>query len=300
MPIFAPTVKAAIGIATRGRAEILNETLRELRSQTCQPDRLIVCYTTPADISGLDDRAGIEFVISAPGLPRQRNGILDLVSDCDILIFLDDDFFASPRYLEATLLAFSANPDIVGSTGIVLSDGTRGPGITPERARLILADDQRGSSEGAGWDGLVDVAHGYGCNMAIRLSTAREHQLHFDERLPLYAWSEDMDYSLRLKSYGRFVKLAGARGVHLGTKKGRSPGKFLGYSQVANPIYLYAKGSYTWSRACRSVGRNLIANLAKSPFPEPWVDRRGRLQGNGIAFLDWLRGRMAPERVLDL
>ena len=163
-----------------------------------------------------------------------------------------------------------------------------------------MEDDQRGWSEGASRDGLIDVAQGYGCNMAIRLATARDHRLRFDERLPLYAWSEDMDYSLRLRSHGRFVKLTGARGVHLGTKRGRSPGKSLGYSQVANPIYLYGKGSYTLSRACRSVGRNLVANLAKSPFPEPWVDRRGQLQGNGIAFMDWLRGRMAPERVLDL
>lgn len=300
MPPFVSTINAAIGIATRGRAEILNETLREIRSQTYQPDRLIVCYTAPADILGLDDRPDVEFVTASPGLPRQRNTILDLVSDCDVLIFLDDDFFPSKHYLEATLSAFDAHPDIAGSTGIVLSDGTRGPGITPEQARAILENDRDKWSEDASDAGVIDVAHGYGCNMAIRLATAREHQLRFDERLPLYAWSEDMDYSLRLRFHGRFVKLTGAQGVHLGTKRGRSPGKSLGYSQVANPIYLYAKGSYTWSRACRSVGRNLIANLAKSPFPEPWVDRRGRLQGNGIAFMDWLRGRMAPERVLDL
>ena len=72
MSLLAPTLKAAIGIATRGRAEILKETLRELRSQTRRPDRVIVCYTTPDDIAGLDGCAGIEFITAAPGLPRQR------------------------------------------------------------------------------------------------------------------------------------------------------------------------------------------------------------------------------------
>ncbi len=88
--------------------------------------------------------------------------------------------------------------------------------------------------------------------------------------------------------------------MHLGTKLGRSPGRRLGYSQVANPIYLFRKGSYSFGRAAPSVGRNLAANADRSLQPESYIDRRGRLRGNGLAFLDLLRGRLALERILDL
>ena len=148
--------------------------------------------------------------------------------------------------------------------------------------------------------GLDRADHGYGCNMAIRLDPVRQHALRFDERLPLYAWSEDIDFTHRLARFGWIAKLHGARGVHLGTKQGRTPGRRLGYSQVANPVYLFRKGSYTWGRAARSVGRNLVANAARAFHPEAYIDRRGRLQGNMLAFLDMLRGRMTPERILEL
>ena len=136
--------------------------------------------------------------------------------------------------------------------------------------------------------------------MAIRLATARAHGLRFDERLPLYAWSEDMDFTHRIGRHGCIVKLHGARGVHLGVKSGRSSGRRLGYSQVANPLYLRAKGSYTWRRALGSVGRNVAANVARALWSEPWVDRRGRLVGNLLGFVDLARGRLDPERVLEV
>ena len=93
--------------------------------------------------------------------------------------------------------------------------------------------------------------------------------------------------------------------VHLGTKMGRTPGQAFGYSQVANPIYLARKtyqGArfYPWRYAATRISRNLIANLYRSLRPEAYVDRRGRLKGNMIAFRDLLLGRLAPERALQL
>jgi hypothetical protein len=45
---------------------------------------------------------------------------------------------------------------------------------------------------------------------------------------------------------------------------------------------------------------NIFANVTRSVKPEPWIDRRGRLYGNILAFRDALTGRMAPGRILDL
>jgi hypothetical protein len=38
----------------------------------------------------------------------------------------------------------------------------------------------------------------------------------------------------------------------------------------------------------------------KSFKPEPYVDRFGRLRGNIKALFDLMRGKMTPERVLEL
>ncbi|WP_270935760.1 glycosyltransferase family 2 protein [Falsiroseomonas oryzae] len=290
-------MRIAIGIATRGRAPILAEVLAELGRQARAPDRILVCHVDAADIAGLPDRfPAVEFLTAPAGLPRQRNAILDAVADCDAVLFLDDDFLAAPDYLAVTERVLSAHPACVVTTGTVIADGAKGPGIAVPEGRALLAADR------APADPLAVAPHfnGYGCNMALRLAPMRAHGLRFDEQLPLYGWYEDLDLTRRLGAHGTILRLAGARGVHLGSKSGRVAGTRLGYSQVANTIYLARKGSYPWNRALRSAARNMAMNAARSVAPEPWVDRRGRLRGNLIALADLLRGRMHPMRVMDL
>jgi hypothetical protein len=89
-------------------------------------------------------------------------------------------------------------------------------------------------------------------------------------------------------------------GVHLAIKNGRSSGLRIGYSQIANPWYLMWKGTLAPKRALRQVTRNVAANAYRCLKPEPWVDRRGRLQGNALATLHLLTGRLDPGKVLEL
>lgn len=290
-------MRIAIGIATRGRPNILAEVLRELDRQTRAPNRILVCHVTPSDVAELPrDFPGVEFLTAEAGLPRQRNRILDAIADCDAVLFLDDDFIAAPRWLEALEATLRAHPDCAVATGTVIADGAKGPGITPEDARAILAGDAPPE------DLTAAHAHfnGYGCNMALRLSTMREHDLRFDEKLPLYGWYEDMDLTRRMLPYGKILRLEAARGVHLGVKQGRVPGRRLGYSQVVNPIYLARKGSFPWSHAIPSAARHCLINLLRAPWPEPEVDRWGRLRGNMRGLWDLLTGRADPERILSL
>lgn len=190
--------------------------------------------------------------------------------------------------------AFAAHPGTVAASGSLIADGSRTAGFSVDEAlRMIAADPAPTGTD-------HPVPHAYGCNIAFRSDVARAHGIRFDERLPLYAWSEDMDFSHRIARHGAITEVAAARGVHLGVKHGRTSGYRLGYSQVANPVYLYGKGSYTLSRAGQSVGRNVAMNLARAAWPEPWIDRLGRLRGNAHAAFDMLRGRLHPERILDL
>jgi len=291
------TLRIAVGIATRQRAAILAEVLAELGRQQRAPDRIIVCHVGPEDITTLPEtHPAVTFLRAEAGLPRQRNAILDAASDCDVVLFLDDDFLPAPGYLAALEAVMQAQPDAVVATGRVIADGAKGPGITVEEGRAILAHDAYAG------DPLAATPHfnGYGCNMAVRMAPVRAHGVRFDEDLPLYAWYEDIDFTRRLGAHGAILRLEGARGVHLGVKLGRTPGLRLGYSQVANPVYLARKGSFPWSHAVPSAARHCAINLLRSLAPEPEVDRFGRFRGNLLALWDLARGRASPRRILEL
>jgi glycosyltransferase involved in cell wall biosynthesis len=289
-------LRIAIGIATAGRRSVIAQVIPALESQTRLPDAVVICAPGIADVGDIDSRRlHLELLFGCHGSCVQRNRIIDR-SDADVLIFMDDDFVPREDYILEIERLFSSFPDVVMSTGFVIADGILGPGLTIDDARRAIMDDTT-----AGRDAdLEDVHNGYGCNMAVRLAAVQENAIYFDEELPLYGWLEDVDFSRRLARHGRIVKSHRTRGVHLGVKQGRQAGVRVGYSQIANPVYLAWKGTMSWPRALRQLGRNVAANCVKSVLPEPYVDRRGRLLGHLIAVLDLATGKIHPRRVLHL
>ena len=293
VPDLADPAPLIVAIATTGRAPVLRETLRHLATLPDRPDLVVLSVADPADHDG--DTAALPFpltVIEAPrGLCAQRNAVLDALGGSGVLVFLDDDFLPAPGFMAATRAVFAAEPDVVMATGRVLADGILGPGLDHAEGLQLLAaaDDTAATPE--------EVYNGYGCNMAVRLGAVARTGLRFDTALPRYGWLEDVDFSRRLAAEGRIVKAPAMQGVHLGTKTGRSRGVPLGYSQIANPVYLMRKRTMAPRRALRMMLRNCLANLARAPRPEPWVDRRGRLKGNLLGLRDLLLGRIAPGRI---
>jgi GT2 family glycosyltransferase len=288
--------RLVVGVATRGRAPILNEMLAEVARQTRVADRVIVCGSDASDLDGVAQRfPGVITLLSRPGSSRQRNTIIDAAPDADVMIFFDDDFLPDKDYLACVETHMRSHPATMVVTGAVLADGISGPGLSPDEGRRILA------SQGAAGGATRPTFSGYGCNMVVRLEPLRERGLRFDDRLELYSWQEDVDLSRRLAAFGNVILLEGARGVHLGVKRGRSSGVKLGYSQVANPLYLASKRSgYPMTVALNLIFRNMAKNIVRAFWPEAYVDRRGRLRGNIIALSDLIRGRMKPERVLEV
>ncbi|WP_077959686.1 glycosyltransferase family 2 protein [Ensifer adhaerens] len=288
-----------VGIATAGRREVLSETLLHLTRQARRPDAIFVCPSTAEDIDAAFAETlpvPVTIVAGERGLTKQRNAILTSAGAADLLIFFDDDFLPRGDFLAEAEKLFEAAPDIVVATGLVLADGIHGPGISVEDGLEILRRDGVATAGSP----PVPVYNAYGCNMVFRFSAIAADGTRFDERLPLYGWQEDVDFCRRLAERGRIVKSDALRGVHLGNKRGRTSGLRFGYSQVANPLYLFRKGTVSLRWALRLMGGNIAANLAGSLKPQGLVDRRGRLKGNVIAFLDLLRGRMDPQRMLEL
>ena len=220
----------------------------------------------------------------------QRNVVLDQHPDrAEFVAFFGDDFYPHDDWLRVVYETFRNDQTVACITGNVVADGVCGPGLTYDDAVRQLR-----LHAPASYPWVTDGCSPYGCNMAFRVSATI--RLRFDERLVSYGWLEDRDFGARIpKREGRLIKLGAARGVHLGTKNGRVSGRRLGYSQVMNPYYLKRKQTMTTSDALHHALKNISANAGKSIWPEPYVDRRGRLLGNLMAIGDILAGRCSPE-----
>ncbi|WP_394886092.1 glycosyltransferase family 2 protein (plasmid) [Mesorhizobium sp. AaZ16] len=290
-------MKLAVIIPTLGRSGQVARLLGYLGSQTRLPDEVIL---SAPDATHVQLPESSPFPVSLAFGPRgssaQRNTALGpALGRFDIVTFFDDDFVPSADYLRQVEDAFAGNHDWAVVMGRVVRDGATNAGLTWEDAEAALRETKGRKFKGPE---VVDHVGAYGCNMSFRCSMVGD--LRFDERLVLYGWQEDIDFTSQMRSRGRVVCVTAIRGVHLGIKTGRVSGVRFGYSQVANAVYLVRKGSVPASFAFPLMFRNIAANLGKSLRPEPYVDRRGRLRGNMLAILHVATGRIEPEYILKI
>ncbi len=294
-----PAGATAVIICTRGRPDIVKELVAQLAQQTRPPDHIFVVASSADDVRGLDaTQERLTVRIGRMGSSLQRNDGLDLAgSRFAYIVFFDDDFVPSRFWLARMFELFESRPDVAGLTGLVLADGTTTAGIPLDEAKDLVRRQDARNTNGAAVEDRLPYGANMGCNMAFRFAAI--DGVRFDERLPLYAWLEDADFRAQVERRGHIVKADGLWGVHLGHKPGRVRGVIFGYSQIANAVYLARKGTVPVSHLARLASKNLAANLVRSLWPEPFVDRRGRLWGNMIALSDLIRGRSTPERILD-
>lgn len=293
--------KISIGIATTGRKNILFHAVKSVSVQTRPVDKIIICAVSPDDVDEKILRTfnlPLDIVYSKSGLAHQRNVILDMVNDFDCIVFIDDDFLVRPNYVETTISVLDNNADIAMVTGTVIADGARNAGIDLLAAYEIIGRPPLYGQNSPSGQHVEDVFSAYGCNMAIRLQPVFQHDLRFNESLPLYGWLEDMDFSRQMSRFGRIVRALAPQGVHLAVKQGRVSGFRYGYSQIANPIHLYGRGLIPLRTVVSHAGKNLLSNALRALHGETYIDRRGRLLGNLRAVLDLLRGRLNPAEIL--
>ncbi|WP_321783462.1 glycosyltransferase family 2 protein [Paraburkholderia sp. J94] len=291
------TARVAAVIATKGRPAATAWAVRLLARQTVRPVQVILSASCAADLGPYDaEGLRVDVLIGSAGSSVQRNRALDaLAPDIDIVIFLDDDFAPERHWIAQCIEAFEADSGLVGLSGRTLRDGAQGQPVAWEEA-LALVDGAQ--EEARQRPPLRDCDELYGCNMACRAQAIAG--LRFDERLVLYGWLEDKDFSRRLARGGRLAYCDYLIGVHLGLRGGRVSGRRYGYSQVVNAMYLCRKGVMSRKEAASNIVRALGMNCLKSMRPEAHLDRRGRLIGNVIGIADLCIGAVRPERAARL
>ncbi len=284
-------------MATKGRPRAVTDLLRFLEAQTLAPSLVVISASSTQDVYPTHASSlPIEYVFGEPGSSCQRNRALDkLGAGFDLVVFFDDDFAPSSTWLENCAEFFLDRADVVGASGILMRDGAKRGEITLDEAQRLLLHE---TSLVPVTCTVADSTDLYGCNMAFRWAAVRE--LRFDERLVLYGWMEDKDYSRLAARIGRLVFVGNLMGVHRGIRSGRVSGRCYGYSQVVNPWYLHRKGTITAREAWSNILRALAVNGTKAVWPEKHIDRLGRFKGNLIGAQQLLRGRCRPEKAAEL
>ena len=306
-------MRAFVIVATKGRAKEVWKLLSYLMRQTVRPEFTVIIGTDLEDIQGLKqhplvDRGEAAAIVSPRvGLTSQRNHAIDILRQTGAFddrkgrffcAFFDDDFRMADDWLARASERLLVG-DVVGLTGKILADGVKRGGYTEETAESLLAGHSPPEKHWASGPTEFETDSVYGCNMAFIDTVIRRHR--FDENLPLYGWQEDRDYTGQAKKLGAVIYFPGASGVHLGVQSGgRMRGTKFGYSQFANPVYLFKKGTgdYRWST--HFIVRALASNIVHSVISNSGVDYRGRLYGNILAIRDFLLMRLDPRRILSL
>jgi Glycosyl transferase family 2 len=289
-------VRLAVIVASVSRSEEIGQLLFHLERQSQKPSSIVLSVERQSDLPEMMD-PGIQVVLGPRGLTAQRNrGMERVLKNSDIIVFFDDDFVPANDAVEKIIEFFEKNKDIIGATGKVLRDGIKLGGLTYDQAILALEAHQLAENNRRIIN--VDTDSLYGCNMAFRSAAIGDSR--FDEKLPLYAWQEDVDFAGQLLAKGRLVKTTAFSGVHRGVTRGRTPGVALGYSQMVNPAYLVRKGTMRPMKALELLLKNFIANHIRALCPEAFIDRAGRLRGNWLGLWHIVTGHPDPGMVLRL
>jgi GT2 family glycosyltransferase len=289
----------SVVIASKGRPDLVTETIESLQFQTRQPKKIIIVVPSIEDLPEKQWGDSVEYIVGTLGLTAQRNrGIKAIPTSVSYVGFFDDDFELKADYLEQAVAFMEANPSIVGISGRLLA-GSR---ISRQDAKNLIARYQPGENPRGTFycQGKHHIL--FGCNMIIRRAILNYET--FDENLPLYSYGEDYDISIRLERYGLIGRFAGCIGVHLETPGGRVREVLRGYSFVANNWYFLKKGVthlpffMAWARfwwVC--VVKSIWTNLWKLLKGNRSLDWSGRVKGQLMAVQDIFMGRCHPKRI---
>ena len=306
--MFSTMEKIALIVATKGRPIEVATLIKRLSTQKVKPQIVVIVGSSQGDVSAVSFIAPSVFetvvlVSDVAGITYQRNEGLrwlvkhELLANDSLVIFFDDDFRPADDWIQQCSDLMSKSADVVGLTGLVLADGAQSGAIEEDKAVSFLEGQISPTPHWASGP-QREIESVYGCNMAFKGSVMLK--CRFDENLPLYSWQEDRDMTGQVGRFGKVLFVPSCRGVHLGSKGGRTSGLRFGYSQIVNMFYMFRKGTTNSYHLRRFVVRALISNSARSIYTSRNVDYFGRLKGNVIAIWDLLRGRADPRRILDL
>lgn len=260
------------------RSESLTALLQSVQKQNLYPDEILIIdgsldNVTKTILEGNEFRNLKYFLVSKEdrGLTKQRNfGINKVVSDSEIVCFLDDDTILEPDYFSEVIKTFQTNVETIGVGGVDINESKwRLQEINvyynklkyylfegyayKEGLRNVVRNYLRLSSD-LGPGKMPNYSHGrtsgfpltgktyevdllIGMSMAFRKSVL--DKIKFSKYFEGYGLYEDADFSLRALQFGKNVINTKAQLSHFHAESGR-PNKYkYGKMVVRNGWYVW-------------------------------------------------------------
>lgn len=274
------------------RPEMLHESVLSAIEQSI-PCRVIVSVPGEEHVSRETlALPGVELAIGGPGLCAQRNAALRKVaSRAGVVFFFDDDVEIERHYVANMLEMFARHPEVVLASGVNVGLGAPAGTLTRETAKALI--NRHAATAPASQ--IKPMRAVIGCMMAFQARLIGS--VAFDERLPLYGYMEDYDFSLQCKQHGELVEVENCLLVHIETSQGRMGSRRRGYSEIVNPIYIWKK------KTGADFVRTMLGSLRRTVRSARRVgDVSGRQQflGNLMGWKAVLTGEINPEKILYL
>ena len=278
-----PLPRASVVIASRNRSRMLRETIESILSGEDLPAEIVVVDQSDVrdpEIASLGQgRCAITYVPSRPrGLSVARNEA-GRRAGSDLLVFVDDDMYATPTWLGSLLRAFVEASERSVVTGRVTAG-------EPEIAHAAVPA-QVATETPAVYQGQLDTDVLAGGNLAISRA-ALEEMGGWDERLGAggrFPAAEDNDLGLRLLEHGyRIVYAPGAELVHRAWRS-RGGGLALRWRYGRGKGGFYAK---------HRLGHRVAADLGKRVrrFPRRLARQRGLAAADALYSLGIVAGTL--------
>jgi GT2 family glycosyltransferase len=282
-----------IVVCSANRPVMLHESVLSLVRQTVACDIIVSVPDDTHVLTETRNLAGVIVVQGAHGLCAQRNAALRHLKDQpSAVFFFDDDVEVDEEYVYQMLRAFEEQPAIVLGNGLNLGLGEAPGSLNRQTARALI---RRQKAKPLSATPIEDARTGIGCKMCVRGTLLGK--VSFDERLVLYGYQEDFDFSLNCKQHGRIVLNRHCLMVHIETEQGRMSRKKRGYSEVVNPFYIWTKGRgphliRTFAGAMRRTLKNALRCRTAAG--------RRQFAGNLIGWYRLASGEFEPEFILYL
>jgi glycosyltransferase involved in cell wall biosynthesis len=292
----------AVVIVSKGRPDILSDTIDSVLRQTLTPRQIIIVVPTAEDLPKKTWGDAVQTMVGPFGITVQRNKALEVIpATTDYVAFFDDDIELKSDYLEQAALFLEICPTAIALSGRLLADG----GVSRQKAGELVANHVHRDSAWGLFHSKGDLHSLHGCNMVIRRSFLIYEK--FNEDFPLYGFAEDYEMSMRLERYGKVGKFARCVAVHLAWGGGRMREIQYGYSLIANQWYCLQKGTvhalpfeariWFWNIVVRKMFFLTLMNILKRDRSTDW---RSRFKGILLALRDIAGNKCDPKRILNL
>jgi GT2 family glycosyltransferase len=268
MDATAAGITVSVLIPTKNRAEDLALATRSLLRQTSLPEELVILdqsaddfgqHLVEQEFAGVPSRVRnsvrLRYISdpSVPGTAAARNALLDAATG-ECVLFIDDDSYLEPDFIEEMLKCYAKHPEIVGISGIITnyprpkwtarlwpSVFARGPFHDERQPIYWNADKLRGTEP-------LRVRKFTGASMSFRSEVIEG--LRFNEALVGASREEDVDLCAELEDRVLVIEPA-ARLVHNKSPINRARSHWL-TEHAQSAYYLYRRHWHrtTWNRLC--------------------------------------------------